>query len=73
MTYEYECHSCGHKFEVEQRITDEQLVECPECHVNSLRRLISYGGGFVLKGNCWYSDGYSKKTTNKESVKETKN
>jgi putative FmdB family regulatory protein len=48
-TYEYECHTCGRQFEVRQGMTDAPLEECPECH-GRLRRLVSGGAGFILKG-----------------------
>lgn len=48
-TYEYACESCGLNFERRQAITDPPLAECPECG-GEVRRLISGGAGFVLKG-----------------------
>jgi len=30
-TYEYVCDSCGHDFEVFQRMSDEPVSVCPEC------------------------------------------
>ena len=39
--YEYECDSCGNRFEREQDIFAEALEECNRCGVKSLRRLIS--------------------------------
>jgi putative FmdB family regulatory protein len=49
LTYEYLCEKCGAKFERRQRITDEKLSECPECG-GPVRRLISGGGGIIIKG-----------------------
>ena len=48
-TYEYECTSCGLRFERRQSITAEPLTDCPECH-GKVRRLIAGGTGFILKG-----------------------
>lgn len=59
MTYEYECEDCGHGEEVEQKITDQRLTECPKCGSNTYKRLVSGGTGFALKGGGWYKDGYS--------------
>ena len=28
-TYGYRCGSCGHEFEIRQKITDEALSTCP--------------------------------------------
>jgi putative FmdB family regulatory protein len=30
-TYGYRCGTCGHEFEIRQRITEEPLVTCPKC------------------------------------------
>lgn len=49
-TYEYECATCGLVFERRQAITDEPIRKCPECH-GEVERLISGGGGFILKGS----------------------
>ena len=48
-TYEYECESCGLKFERRQAITELPFTECPECN-GKTRRLVSGGTGFILKG-----------------------
>lgn len=52
-TYEYLCKACGHTHEIFQKITDEPLKECPDCHKPELSKLIS-GGNFQLKGTGWY-------------------
>ncbi len=48
-TYEYECTSCSLRFEEQQSIKDAPLEQCPECGGN-VRRLVSGGSGFVMKG-----------------------
>ncbi len=48
-TYEYECESCGHRFEIKQKISDAVVEECPQCQ-GKTRRLIQGGTGFILKG-----------------------
>ncbi|HAK95508.1 MAG TPA: zinc ribbon domain-containing protein [Planctomycetes bacterium] len=48
-TYEYQCEACGLKFERMQGIREEPLAECPQCR-GKVRRLVSGGAGFVLKG-----------------------
>ncbi|MCF8053850.1 MAG: zinc ribbon domain-containing protein [Deltaproteobacteria bacterium] len=48
-TYEYECQKCGFCFEAEQSIKSVPLEECSQCH-GRVKRLISAGGGFLLKG-----------------------
>jgi putative FmdB family regulatory protein len=49
-TYEYECGTCGLRFERRQTIKESPLTECLKCH-GKVRRLISGGGGFILKGS----------------------
>ena len=70
-TYDYECSTCGHRFEALQRITAEPLKRCPrsECPKGTVqgrvRRLIGTGGGLLFKGSGFYitdyrSDSYKK-------------
>ena len=49
-TYEYECGRCGVRFERFKDMTDPPVAACPECEGN-VRRLISGGAGFMLKGS----------------------
>lgn len=49
-TYEYECKKCGLRFERWQAITEAPLEQCPECR-GQVRRLVSGGSGFILKGS----------------------
>ena len=55
LTYEYECKACGLRFERRQPITEAPLTECPECR-GEVRRLVSGGAGFILKGS---GDGHA--------------
>ncbi|MFZ5798285.1 MAG: zinc ribbon domain-containing protein [Desulfobulbus sp.] len=55
--YEYECPSCDKVFEVQQRMSDEPLKNCPACE-GEVRKLVSVSS-FQLKGGGWYTDGYS--------------
>lgn len=52
-TYEYECKTCSHKFEVFQRISEEPVKSCPECG-KEVRRLIGGGLGIIFKGSGFY-------------------
>jgi putative FmdB family regulatory protein len=65
--YEYECKACGHREEVIQKMSDDPLVDCPECKKPELKKLIS-AAGFRLKGGGWYETdfkGGSKKNVAK--------
>jgi len=52
-TYEYECKSCSHGFEVFQSMSDPAVKICPECG-NEVRRLIFGGAGVIFKGSGFY-------------------
>jgi putative FmdB family regulatory protein len=58
-TYEYSCSSCGHSWELDQKIVEAPVTECPECHEPKAKRLISRTS-FILQGGGWYAEGYSK-------------
>lgn len=58
-TYEYDCIACAHAWELEQSIKAEPEKSCPACNQETARRLVS-GGTFVLKGDGWFKDGYTK-------------
>ena len=53
-TYEYECKSCGHTFEIFQNMSDDPPKDCPQCG-KELRRLINGGGGVIYKGSGFYA------------------
>ena len=48
-TYEYECKSCGQRFEQRQTMKEPPLAECPKCR-GEVHRIISGGTGYILKG-----------------------
>ena len=59
--YEYECNSCGEKFEWKRGITEsDSKVKCPKCGVTEPRRVFSSfargssssGGGCAPGGDC---------------------
>jgi putative FmdB family regulatory protein len=56
--YEYLCHSCGKKFEVIQKFSDEPLNVHEECG-GAAERLIS-APAFHFKGSGWYVTDYAK-------------
>jgi len=61
-TYEYECKSCGHDFEVFQSMSDLPLKECPKCG-QEVRRLIFGGSGVIFKGSGFYVTDKSKSSS----------
>ena len=55
--YEYQCQACDIKIEKIQKMSDDPLVDCPECTKPSLKKLIS-AAGFRLKGSGWYETDF---------------
>lgn len=64
-TYEYKCMSCGHNFEMFQKMTDEPAKKCPKCK-GEVKRLLGAGAGPIFKGSGFYHTDY------KNSTKESK-
>ncbi|HUJ17453.1 MAG TPA: zinc ribbon domain-containing protein [Nitrospirota bacterium] len=58
--YEYECASCGGRFEVTRRFSDPELTSCQLCKAQSVRKVLS-PAAFVLKGSGWYATDYAAK------------
>ncbi|MDR3342633.1 MAG: zinc ribbon domain-containing protein [Treponema sp.] len=52
-TYEYECKSCGHSFDVFQSMSETPIKTCPQCG-KEVRRLINGGSGIIFKGSGFY-------------------
>ena len=57
--YEYECDSCGHRFEVIQKFSDAPIDKCPKCG-STVRKLMS-SPAIQFKGSGWYITDYAKK------------
>jgi len=51
-TYQYACQDCNHRFDIRQRISDDPLTECPQCH-GFIHRVIS-PVGIIFKGSGFY-------------------
>jgi len=58
--YEYQCDSCGHRFEVIQKFSDAPVDKCPKCG-GTVRKLVS-SPAFQFKGSGWYVTDYAKKS-----------
>lgn len=57
-TYDYECRSCGHRFELFQSITAKPAKKCASCGRPTAKRLIGTGGGIIFKGAGFYQTDY---------------
>jgi len=63
-TYEYQCVSCKHTFEVLQSIKEAPKTKCPECG-KKVKKLISTASGFIFKGSGFYATDYKKSSSHK--------
>ena len=70
-TYAYRCRRCGHEFDVFQKITDPSRSRCPVCR-GGAERVITGGGGFLLRGEGFYSTDYRSESYRKAAEAETK-
>jgi len=72
-TYEYECETCGHRFDLFQSMNDRRLTRCRPDFCPSaenkgkgkVTRLLGTGAGLIFKGSGFYetdyrSDSYKK-------------
>lgn len=66
--YEYRCESCDHRLEKLQKMSEGDLVDCPECERPELKRLVS-AAAFRLKGSGWYETDFKK--DNKRNLADT--
>jgi putative FmdB family regulatory protein len=60
-TYVYECSSCNDRFEVEQRITENALENCPCGSKGTVKRIIQ-PVGIMFKGSGFHINDYSVKS-----------
>ena len=66
--YEYRCESCEHRLEKLQKMSEGDLVDCPECKRPALKRLVS-AAAFRLKGGGWYETDF--KNDNKRNLADS--
>lgn len=64
-TYEYLCKSCGHRFEIWQRMSDEPLMVCPACGAD-IRRVV-FPAGIVFKGSGFYKTDHANGSAHAEA------
>lgn len=71
-TYEYQCVSCGHRFEKFQSFSAEPIKECPVCG-EPVKKVIA-PAGIIFKGSGWYiTDSKKTNTAAPASSAEKKN
>jgi putative FmdB family regulatory protein len=65
--YEYECESCGRRFERIQKFSDPPVTECPHCS-GAVRKLLS-SPAIQFKGSGFYITDYPKSGSGSDSKK----
>ena len=70
--YEYQCKSCDHEFEVLQKMSDGNLIDCPLCHKPELKKIIS-ASAFHLKGSGWYASDFKNPKSSQSSDSKNSN
>ena len=68
--YEYECGSCGHRFERIQKFSDPPEKTCPKCG-GELHKLVG-APAMKFKGSGWYVTDYGKSTKDTKGTKDSK-
>ncbi len=68
--YEYECGSCGHRFERIQKFSDPPEKTCPKCG-GEVQKLMG-APAMQFKGSGWYVNDYGKGTKDTKGTKESK-
>jgi putative FmdB family regulatory protein len=67
--YEFECSSCGHRFDRLQKLSDTDPSICPACDAPHLRRRVS-APSFRLAGSGWYETDFKKEGDKKRNLVE---
>jgi|SRR5579872_262671 len=60
--YEYECESCGERFEKIQKFSDAPVDVCAKCGKGPVRKLPS-SPAIQFKGSGWYITDYARKSS----------
>ncbi len=68
--YEYECETCHHHFEVQQKFADPPIETCRQCG-KGVRKIIS-APGLMFKGTGWYVTDYSNKLKDPAAAQKEK-
>ena len=69
--YEYQCESCGRRFERIRKFSDPPLAECPECGKGPVQKLLS-SPAIQFKGSGFYITDYAKPGSKSESDSSSK-
>lgn len=65
--YDFECRSCGARFERLQKLSDPDPTTCPECGKETVKRRLS-APAFRLAGSGWYETDFKKDGDTKRNL-----
>jgi putative FmdB family regulatory protein len=68
--YAYRCDACGFAKDVLQKMSEDPLTICPECHQPSFKKQVT-AAGFQLKGSGWYVTDFRGGNSDKASTGAT--
>jgi len=68
--YEYECESCGKRFEKIQKFSDPPADVCAHCGKGPVRKLLS-SPAIQFKGSGFYITDYAKKSSSEAGSKSS--
>jgi putative FmdB family regulatory protein len=59
-TYDYECSSCHHRFEVFEKVHENGVKDCPKCGRKKAKRMLGIGAGVIFRGSGFHVTDYKK-------------
>ena len=65
--YEFECKSCGARFDRLQKLSDPDPDACPDCGAPQVRRRVT-APAFRLSGSGWYETDFKKDGDKKRNL-----
>jgi putative FmdB family regulatory protein len=68
--YEFECCSCGVRFDRLQKLSDPDPDACPDCGAPQVRRCVT-APSFRLSGSGWYETDFKKNGDKKRNLTGT--
>ena len=68
--YEYQCESCGKRFEKIQKFSDPPIDVCAHCGKGPVRKLLS-SPAIQFKGSGFYITDYAKKSSSEAGSKSS--
>jgi putative FmdB family regulatory protein len=68
--YEFECSTCGNRFDRLQKLSDPDPEICPECGKPTVKRRVT-APSFRLAGSGWYETDFKKDGDKKRNLAES--